>query len=115
MRPIFYLAGGLLCVSGALHLVRLLTSSIATNPFWAAVTGLLGVAYLVVGFGLVRQRETAVRWGFILPIIGLLLALPGLGANTDTITIAIVAFDLLVIGLVGYLMLAGRGLLNRVQ
>lgn len=114
MKNIFYLAGGLLLLDGLLHLAKLLAYPIdpaAVIP--VVLVGLFGVAYLVLGYLLIRQRDSAVPWAVILPLIGLLGTL--MGSNRDRFSVAFMVIDALVVVLCGYMLLAGRGKLGRVN
>jgi len=61
-----YLAAGLLCVTGIIHVARL---GLADAP--ALIVVVFGVAYLLIGGLLFRNNKTAYYLGAIVPLIGL--------------------------------------------
>jgi hypothetical protein len=61
-----YLAAGLLCVTGIIHVARL---GLADAPVLIVVV--FGVAYLIIGGLLLRNNKTAYYLGAIVPLIGL--------------------------------------------
>lgn len=116
MKSVFNLAAGLLALDGLLHFVKIAVLGIdPMGALPAVVTGLFGVAYLVVAYFLYRQRDPAVAWGLFLPIIGLVLTLVGLKSSPDAYTLVIIILDVLVIGVCGYLFFTGRGVIRRVR
>ena len=66
MNWIRYLAAGLLCVTGIIHVARL---GLADAPVLIVVV--FGVAYLIIGGLLLRNNKTAYYLGAIVPLIGL--------------------------------------------
>ena len=66
MNWIRYLAAGLLCVTGIIHVARL---GLADAP--ALIVVVFGVAYLLIGGLLFRNNKTAYYLGAIVPLIGL--------------------------------------------
>lgn len=77
--------------------------------------GLLGVAYLVIGYLLLRQREVALRLGTYVPLAGLVLVLIGLSSSPDSFLITFIILDVLVIACCITLLLAGRTPIHRVR
>ncbi len=75
MKNIRNLAGGLLLVTGVLHLV-----SVALVKFEAAsiITVIFGVAYLAIGYFLFRDGRAVLWLGAIVPLVGLGLAAIGM-------------------------------------
>jgi len=66
MNRIRYLAAGLLCLTGVIHVARL---GLADAP--ALIVVAFGVAYLIIGGLLFRNNKTAYYLGAIAPLIGL--------------------------------------------
>ncbi len=66
MNRIRYLAAGLLCLTGVIHVARL---GLADAP--ALIVVAFGVAYLAIGGLLFRNNKTAYYLGAIVPLIGL--------------------------------------------
>ena len=66
MNRIRYLAAGLLCLSGAIHVARL---GLEDAPVLIVVV--FGVAYLIIGGLLFLNNKTAYYLGAIAPLIGL--------------------------------------------
>ena len=66
MKRIRYLAAGLLCVTGIIHVTRL---GLADAP--AVIVVVFGVAYLIIGVLLFRNNKKAYYFGAIVPLIGL--------------------------------------------
>ena len=66
MKRIRYLAAGLLCLTGIIHLARL---GLADAP--VVIVVVFGVAYLIIGGLLFRNNKIAYYFGAIVPLIGL--------------------------------------------
>jgi len=66
MNRIRYLAAGLLCLTGVIHVARL---GLADTP--ALIVVAFGVAYLIIGGLLFWNNKTAYYLGAIAPLIGL--------------------------------------------
>jgi hypothetical protein len=66
MNRIRYLAAGLLCLTGVIHVARL---GLADAP--ALIVVAFGVAYLIIGGLLFRNNKSAYYLGAIAPLIGL--------------------------------------------
>ena len=66
MNRIRYLAAGLLCLTGVIHVARL---GLADAP--VLIVMVFGVAYLLIGGLLFRNNKTAYYLGAIVPLIGL--------------------------------------------
>jgi hypothetical protein len=116
MKPLFYLTSALLGLDGLLHIVKISSSGFnsATMLPWI-VTGLFGIAYLVIAFLVFRRSRQALWASLIAPLIGLLLTLLGMKPNPDSYTISFIVLDALVIGLSAYLLFVGRASLGRVR
>jgi uncharacterized membrane protein len=66
MNRIRYLAAGLLCLTGIIHVARL---GLADAP--VVIVVVFGVAYLIIGGLLFRNSKIAYYLGAIVPLIGL--------------------------------------------
>jgi len=66
MNRIRYLAAGLLCLTGIIHVARL---GLADAP--VVIVVVFGVAYLIIGGLLFRNNKIAYYFGAIVPLIGL--------------------------------------------
>ncbi len=115
MKGIFYTAGGLLCLDGLLHLVKVAVGPWTNATAAMVLTALFGLAYLAIGVMLIRVRESMVWSGLILPVVGLLLTIIGLKPNPDVYTIAFIVLDVLVIAACGYLLYLQRAPIHRVS
>lgn len=111
MKQIFYLAGGLLGVSGFLH-IALLAASMAES---ALVAGLFGLAYLVISFFLMRRSDAAVTAGLAAAFLGLLAAVLGIKSGPALFNTIFLVIDAAVLAICGYLYITGRATLRRVR
>jgi hypothetical protein len=75
MHRIRYLAAGLLCLNGLLHVARL--GMPQSDAAFVATAVLFGVVYLVIGGFLFRNARTACTLGAIVPLVGLGVGLCG--------------------------------------
>ena len=75
MKNIRNIAGGLLLLSGVLHL-----GSVGLVKFepTSIITIVFGLAYLVIGFFLFRIGKKILWYGAIVPLVGLVLAVIGM-------------------------------------
>jgi hypothetical protein len=83
MERIRILAGGLLLLTGVVHVLQLFTGPMSMG---AAITVLFGVLYLIIGV-LILARPTHIWFimGIIVPLLGLFLTVLGiLTANAFT-------------------------------
>jgi hypothetical protein len=69
MDRIRYLAGGLLCLTGVIHVARLGMAQL--DATFVTVAAIFGVAYLIIGGFLFWNKRTAYYLGAIVPLIGL--------------------------------------------
>ena len=93
MKSIRSLAAGLLLLTGTLHLV-----SVAFSKFelTSIITLVFGVAYLAIGYLLLRGGRTFLWLGAVVPLIGLLLAVAGLFMKPTLLGGVFIAIDLAV-------------------
>ena len=69
MDRIRYLAAGLMCLSGVIHVARLGFPPLDAS--FVTVVVIFGVAYLIIGGFLFLNSKTAYYFGAIVPLIGL--------------------------------------------
>ena len=69
MNRIRYLAAGLLCLNGLIHVTRLGFPPL--DAAFVTVVVIFGVAYLIIGGFLFRNSKTAYYFGAIVPLVGL--------------------------------------------
>ena len=98
MSRVRYLAAGLLCLTGVIHLARLgIPESGAASD---VVVSLFGVAYLVIAGFLFRDSRPAYYFGAIVPLLGVCVGAVGgmLGMlGSPTIWMAcLLTFDLVI-------------------
>jgi hypothetical protein len=79
MNRIRYLAAGLLCVTGVIHVARLGIPKIDATFFTMAV--IFGVSFLIIGGFLFRNNKTAYYFGAIVPLIGFCGGIVGMLTN----------------------------------
>jgi len=102
MKAIRYLTVALLILTGIVHIAQL--STISNKPAGSVViTALFGVAYLVIAFFIFKENKKALWFGAILPLIGLVLTLPGLFIASTTLGMFFVVVDSIVIACCAYL------------
>jgi hypothetical protein len=75
MNRIRYLAAGLLCLNGVIHLARLGFPPL--DAAFVTVVVVFGAAYLIIGGFLFRDSRTAYYFGAIVPFIGFSVGLCG--------------------------------------
>lgn len=116
MKSVFWMAAAVLGISGVLHLANVVMSPVAGRAVLPVIlVGLFGLAFLVLAYLLYRRHDSAVVWGFFLPLIGLALSLVNLTPNPDPYSLAFIVLDILAILLCGYLLLTRRGVIRRVR
>jgi hypothetical protein len=69
MNRIRYLAAGLLCLTGVIHVARLGFPPL--DATFVTVVVIFGAAYLIIGGFLFLNHKTAYYFGAIVPLIGL--------------------------------------------
>ena len=105
MNRIRYLAAGLLCLTGALHVAQLVVAKLDAS---VVIAVLFGVAYLVIGLFLFRDNRTAYYLGAIVPFIGLVLATLGVLTNPTLLAAIFIAIDVVVVLSCFYLILKSK-------
>jgi len=114
MKYLFYVAGGLLVLSGILRLVQVFTSPFSTAailPF--LLLAVLGLIYLLVGGMLILGREGALRYGIILSAIGVLLTLLFINSGSNSVLYLVIDGAVILICL--FLLRAGNPVIRRVN
>jgi hypothetical protein len=93
MKSARNLAGGLLLLTGVLHLV-----SVALVKFEAVsiITIVFGLAYLVIGYFLFRGGRTALWFGAIVPLVGLGLAAIGMLMKPTLLSGIFITIDIII-------------------
>jgi hypothetical protein len=93
MKSVRNLAGGLLLLTGVLHLV-----SVALVKFEATsiITIIFGVAYLVNGYFLFRSGRIALWFGAIVPLVGLGLAVIGMLMKPTLLSGIFITIDIII-------------------
>ncbi len=94
MKGIRYLAAGLLCLTGIIHVARLGMAQLDT----AFVTAIIfGVVYLIIGIFLFRNNKTAYYFGAIVPLIGLCGGLVKMLTNLTIWMAVLIAIDAVIV------------------
>ena len=105
MNRIRYLAAGLLCLTGVIHVAQLVVAKLDANTI---ITVLFGAAYLVISFFLFRGNKTSYYLGAIVPLIGLLLATAGMLTNPTFLAAVFISIDVVVVLGCVYLIFSSR-------
>jgi len=91
-----YLAAGLLCLTGVIHLTRLGIPSAGASL--DVVVSLFGVVYLIIGGFLLRDSRRAYYFGAVVPLlgvcVGVLGGILGMMGNPNLWLACLLAFDL---------------------
>jgi uncharacterized membrane protein (DUF2068 family) len=94
MNRIRYLAAGLLCLTGVIHVAQLGKAQIDA----AVITMVIfGVAYLIIGGFLFRNNKTAYYFGAIVPLIGFCLGTLSMLKNPTILMAFLIAIDVVVV------------------
>ncbi len=95
MNWIRYLAAGLLCLTGVIHVARLGIPQIDATFVTMAV--LFGVAYLITGGFLFRNNKAAYYFGAIVPLIGFCGGLAAMLANPSIWMAFLIVIDAVIV------------------
>src|SRR5512137_2177679 len=99
MNRIRYLAAGLLCLNGLIHVTRLGFPPLEGTFVTVVVT--FGVAYLIIGGFLFRNSKKAYYFGAIVPLIGLCVGLcggvAGVLANPSVWMVILIILDAVIV------------------
>jgi hypothetical protein len=93
MKNIRNLAGGLLLLTGVLHLASVALVKFETTSI---ITIVFGMAYLVIGYFLFRGGQTVLWFGAIVPLVGLMLAGIGMLMKPTLLGGIFIAIDIIV-------------------
>ena len=114
MKILFYLAGGLLAISGLMHLVLVFTTpGSATLPTVSTV--IFAIADMALGVMIVRRVDKVLPYGVAIPFIGGLLTLVTMNTTSTSWHIGFMVVDVLVIACCLFLMRAGGPVIDRVK
>ncbi len=94
MNRIRYLAAGLLCLTGVIHVAQLGTAQLDRRVI---IMVIFGVAYLIIGGFLFRNNKTAYYFGAIVPLIGFCLGTVGMLINPTILMAFLMAIDVVVV------------------
>lgn len=94
MKTIRILAAILLLLTGVLHVIQLLLAKLDPGTI---ITVVFGVAYLILAFFLFRPGKTALWFGAIVPLVGLLLAVVGMLTTPTLLGALFIAIDVVII------------------
>ncbi len=86
LNPIRRLAGGLLLLTGCLHLV---SAAVVDFEATSIITIVFGLIYLVIGVFLSRNGRAILWYGAILPLIGMLLSIVGMLMNRSVLGVLV--------------------------
>jgi hypothetical protein len=95
MKPIRGLAGGLLLLTGMLHLVSV---TLRTFEATSIITIGFGLAYLAIGYFLFRDGKVVLWLGAIVPLVGLVLAAIGMLMKPTLLGVLFMIIDIIVAG-----------------
>ena len=95
MDRIRYLAAGLLCLTGVIHVARLGIPQL--DATFASMVVIFGVAYLIIGGFLFRNSKTANYFGAIVPLIGLCGGMAGMLTNPTIWMAFLIAIDAVIV------------------
>jgi hypothetical protein len=94
MKSIRILAAVLLLLTGVLHVIQLLLAQLDSGTI---ITVVFGVAYLIIALFLFRSGKTALWFGAIVPLVGLLLAVVGMLTTPTVLGAIFIAIDVAII------------------
>ena len=92
MNRIRKIAGGLLLLTGILHVASATT-----------ITVVFGIAYLAIGAFLFRDGRTVLYFGMVIPLIGMLLAIVGMFITPTTLGAVFISIDVAIVACCAYL------------
>jgi hypothetical protein len=93
MKTIRKLAGGLLVLTGVMHLI---STAFTKFEMTSIITIVFGLAYLVIGFLLFKRGRVILWLAAIVPLVGLLLAAIGMLSNPTLLGAAFILIDIIV-------------------
>ena len=95
MNRIRYLAAGLLCLTGVIHVARLGIPK--SDAAFDTMVVIFGVAYLIIGGFLFRNSKTANYFGAIVPLIGLCGGVVGMLTNPTIWMAFLIGIDAVIV------------------
>jgi hypothetical protein len=98
MNRIRYLAAGLLCLTGVIHVARLGIPPL--DATFATMVVIFGVAYLIIGGFLFWNNKTAYHFGAVAPLIGFCGGIVGMLTNPTMLTMwmaLLIAIDVVIV------------------
>ena len=105
MILIRYLAAGLLCLTGILHVAQLVLEELNAKII---ITALFGVAYFIIGVLLFQDNKTSYYFGAILPLIGLLLGIREMLMNPTFFMALFIGIDAVIVPSCFYLIFKSK-------
>ena len=108
------MAGGLLALSGLMHLVLVFTTP-EIGFLIAAFTVIFGIADMALGVMIVKGMDKALPYGVAIPLIGGLFVLMTMSANVTPWNILFLVIYIFVIASSLFLMRAGGPVIGRVK
>lgn len=105
MNRIRKISGGLLLLTGILHVAQIVQAKIDAGII---ITVAFGIAYLAIGAFLFGDGKDAVYFGTAVPLIGLLLAIGGMFTNPTALGAVFIVIDILIIAGCVYLIISNR-------
>lgn len=115
MKLKFTLAGALLIIAGLLHLAVLLLTPLDSDAVLPGVFGVaFGVIYLVLGFFLLRLKDTYLTNTAVVVLFGLIVDLSIYSVGVDGIPMVMLLVEALALALLAYLYIQSRAPLSRV-
>ncbi len=95
MNRIRYLAAGLLCLTGVIHVARLGIPQ--SDAAFDTMVVIFGMVYLITGGLLFRNNRTAYYLGAIVPLIGLCGGMAGMLTNPTIWMAFLIAIDAIIV------------------
>ena len=94
MKSIRSLAAGLLLLTGVLHLISMALVKFEATSF---ITLIFGLAYVTIGYFLLRGGRRVLWFGAIIPLAGLLLATLGMLMKPTLLGGIFIAIDIVIV------------------
>ena len=115
MKIKFTLAGALLMIAGLLHLASLFLTPLDSDAVLPGVFDVVfGVIYLVLGFFLLRLKDTYLTNTAVVVLFGLIVDLSIYSTGVDGIPLAMLLVEAFALVVLAYLYLQSRAPLSRV-
>lgn len=115
MKLKFTLAGALLIIAGLLHLASLLLTPMDADSVLPGVFDVaFGVIYLVLGFFLLRLKDTYLSNTAVVVLFGLIVDLSTYSTGVEGLPMVMLIVEALALAVLAYLYLQSRAPLSRV-